>query len=290
MPGGPSFCQGAQVACGDGDLCTADFCDGQTGGCLHQPTQCNDNNPCTNDVCGPQEGQCSYQPLPLGTACSGAGGCILGGTCGNGEGGYACYGSANIGAPCDDGQDCTEQDLCRNDFRGGANCVGRSITCDDEDACTYGGCDHQTGSCMTVPVTCNDGNACTLDLCDPAQAQCDWSQPAPFNEVSSIAFATAASFSWSPTPGTTRWNSYRGTIPAGLLGSRPPGSTYDHTCFESADAASNGALTSIDAGNPTVGTGYYYDATEERDCGEGPLGRNSALVVRPNTAPCPTPP
>jgi slime mold repeat-containing protein len=290
MPGGPSFCQGTEIGCSDGNVCTFDYCQNPGGQCGHEPVICDDQNPCTVDSCGPGNGQCSSAPVPEGTSCNDAAGCIVNGHCGNGQAGFACYGTPNIGAACNDSNGCTDQDLCRNDGRGGAFCAGTQVTCDDGNGCTYEYCQGPFLECQQVAASCNDGNSCTLDLCDPAGPACDSSQPAPFYEVWSLKFVGETLFEWSPTPGASHWNSYRGTIPANMLGSRLPGSVYDHVCFESADSLTNGALSSIDAATPPLGTGYYYDATEERSCGEGPLGTDSAGVVRPNLAPCPTPP
>ena len=115
--------------------------------------------------------------------------------------------------------------------------------------------------------------------------------PAPLYEVTTISAGTTNGvFDWTATPGAVEWNAYRGTIPTGYMGSRLPGSVYDHVCLESADAASDGALLSSDVVDPPPGTAFYYDATEEKSCGEGPLGKDSAGNIRPNAAPCPTPP
>jgi hypothetical protein len=108
--------------------------------------------------------------------------------------------------------------------------------------------------------------------------------------VTPLTFADQTTFSWPATPAATHWNSYRGTIPAGMLGSRLPGTVYDHTCYESADANLDGPTTSIDSGGPPPGSGYYYEATHEGACGEGPLGSDWTGAARPNPSPCPTPP
>jgi hypothetical protein len=134
---------------------------------------------------------------------------------------------------------------------------------------------------------CNDFNACTIDTCSPGlgcQHRPNVGEPSP------MLFSAASTMSWTTTAGATHWNTYRGTIPSGLLGSRLPGSVYDQVCFESADALGDGATTSTDAANPPTGTGYYYLISGEGACGEGDIGHNSSGAFIPNAAPCPTPP
>jgi hypothetical protein len=287
--GSQSYCQGTPVDCSDGEMCNADYCDYNTGQCAHQALNCNDNNPCTTDRCGPAEGQCTHDPLPSGAACNDP--CVVGGTCSPGPKGPTCSGTPNIGAACDDLNSCSENDRCRSDGRGGTFCGGTGISCEDGLGCTGDFCDPSIGQCRQQPISCEDGDACTLNACTEENGGLCTSTPAPLYEVTTIsAEATNGVFDWTPTPGAMEWNAYRGTIPTGSLGSRLPGSVYDHVCLESADAASDGALLSSDTEDPPPGTAFYYDVTEEKSCGEGPLGKDSAGNVRPNPAPCPTPP
>ncbi len=65
--------------------------------------------------------------------------------------------------PCDDGNDCTINDMCSN-----AECVGEPNDCDDGNACTTDACVPGVG-CVPTTVVCNDGNLCTSDFCDPMQ-------------------------------------------------------------------------------------------------------------------------
>jgi hypothetical protein len=287
--GTQSYCQGTPVSCSDGEICNTDYCDSQTGQCAHQPLNCDDGNPCTTDSCGPVEGQCSHQALATGAPCSDA--CLIGGTCTPGPKGMTCSnGTPSIGAPCDDHNSCTDLDRCRSDGRGGAFCGGGTgVNCEDGLSCTLDYCDPNIGACRQQPSTCDDGDPCTLNACSEENGGSCTATPAPLYEVSSITFTTQTGFGWSANP-ALHWNVYRGTIPPKLLSTRLPGSVYDHSCFESADAASDGALVSSDAGDPPVGWAYYYDATGESTCGEGPLGSDSTGVTRPNPAPCPTPP
>ncbi|HEV8201474.1 MAG TPA: protease pro-enzyme activation domain-containing protein [Candidatus Polarisedimenticolia bacterium] len=112
----------------------------------------------------------------------------------------------------------------------------------------------------------------------------------PPAEVTPVLFSSQTVFGW-PVPGSgAHGNSYRGTIPAGLLGSRSPAARYDQICYESADALADGSTASTDASTPPPGTAFYYLVTEEGACGEGPLGFDSSSQAIPNTSPCPTPP
>jgi kumamolisin len=149
-------------------------------------------------------------------------------------------------------------------------------------------CYDNTCAGLADGTSCNDGNVCTApDTCLAGVCQ---GTPAPLNEVAPVLFSGASIFSWPVTAGAAHWNSYRGTIPAGLLGGRTSDARFDQTCFESADAQSDGPTTSTDTSNPAIGTGYYYLVTGEGPCGEGPLGTQSSGQPIPNTSPCPTPP
>lgn len=149
-------------------------------------------------------------------------------------------------------------------------------------------CYDNTCAGLADGTACSDGNACTgPDVC--LSGACHGG-PVTLNEVAPVLFSGPATFIWPATGGATHWNSYRGTIPPGLLGSRSSGTVYDQTCFESADALNDGATTSTDAASPPVGAGYYYLVTEESPCGEGPLGAQPSGLPVPNSSPCPTPP
>ncbi len=141
-------------ACDDGDICTADACDGQgacvgTGvaGCCLDDQDCNDGNACTNDLC-------------TGNACS------------------------NPDAPMPEAPACFVF-VCDPEI-GGIN-VDVPVTCvDDGDICTVEACDPNVGTagaCVTTAnpyppegsqeVSCEDGldNDCD-GLVDSADADC----------------------------------------------------------------------------------------------------------------------
>jgi hypothetical protein len=135
---------------------------------------------------------------------------------------------------------------------------------------------------------CDDGNACTADACDPVLGCVH--QPAAISEPAPLQFGSQTTMSWPATPDATHWNTYRGTVPGTMLGSRPPGTVYDHTCYESGDALGDGPTTATDSGDPPAGTAYYYVDSGEGACGESAVGHASSGDPIPNTAACPTPP
>jgi hypothetical protein len=105
--------------------------------------------------------------------------------------------------------------------------------------------------------------------------------------TSGLQFTDATTFGWAAAPNARLHNVYRGTI-AAPLGTRLPGSPFDHLCFESGDAQKNGDLISADSSVPPAGTAYYY-LTGGEGCGDGPLETDSGHPI-PNPSPCPTPP
>lgn len=104
------------------------------------------------------------------------------------------------GLPCDDEDDCTEDDVCsRGTCRGapvacdddnpctedacepGRGCVSTPLggsACDDGDPCTDGDSCDDIGACRGVEITCDDGDPCTRDRCvrptadDPETSGC----------------------------------------------------------------------------------------------------------------------
>ena len=197
--------------CSTGDVCTVGgSC--ELGKCVGATSSCSDGNPCTTDSCDPTVG-CVYA---YNTAtCDDGDKCSLGDTC---EGG-SCVGTSTLTCddgdpctadscqalsgciqdplslvPCNDGNKCTESDLCT-----GGTCTGGSAkSCSDGDVCTDDACDPLAG-CVYTPNTapcddgnpctpndkcqagvckpgalkvCDDGNPCTDDVCSPATGAC----------------------------------------------------------------------------------------------------------------------
>lgn len=200
------------VACDDGNACTAkDHC--ESGACVgNAPLDCDDMNACTDDGCDPAGGCLSAfneapcddgNPCTTGDLCS-QGGCLSGAPADCFDGNPCTFDSCDgetgeclhqeIDWPCDDGNACTEGDLCA-----GGVCLGQAVSCDDGnpctvDACDFGsGCSHQptaapcsdgnpctlgdvclAGACQPGPakLSCDDGSECTFDWCNPADGAC----------------------------------------------------------------------------------------------------------------------
>jgi len=143
-----------KAPCSDGNPCTTgDGC--QSGKCgTTGVLDCNDAKPCTDDTCDPKQGCVNAhntKPCDDGAACTKA---------------DACKGGSCVGmVDCDDGLACTA-DAC--DPKTG-DCVSAPIPtgqpCDDGDKCTAESVCKDGACAATKPVVCNDGNACTDDAC-----------------------------------------------------------------------------------------------------------------------------
>ena len=143
--------------CEDGSLCTEnDSCD--AGVCVGEPVVCNDGNVCTKDLCNPDTG-CVFP------AEGGAIDCQDGDPCTEGD--FCQSGLCKPGSPklCDDLNECTD-DFC-NPNSGACETSPNSDTCDDGNPCTTAdACANE--SCVGGPAPdCNDGNPCTDDSCQP---------------------------------------------------------------------------------------------------------------------------
>jgi hypothetical protein len=172
--------------------------------------------------------------------------------------------------------------ICRGDI----DCADASF-CDGVERCDAGLC--RPGS---APA-CDDGEACTLDACDEHAAACAH-MPVTVDPVGDTVRATYSPatttmvLDWVPVALADHSNTYRGSIPPGLMGQRPQ--PYDQACFESGDSAGDGAARSHDDAVPPIGWAWYYLVDGEGPCGEGGLGQASSGAPIPNTSPCPTPP
>jgi hypothetical protein len=142
--------------CDDGNPCTIDSCDPQTGRCLNTPKSCNDNNACTRDTCDVATGNCVHTPI----SCSDGNPCTID-TC------DPQVGCIHRPKDCDDNNACTT-DTCDPTT---GNCVHTPISCSDGNPCTIGKCDPVAG-CLYRPKDCDDNNACTTDTCDPTTGNC----------------------------------------------------------------------------------------------------------------------
>ncbi len=118
---------GDGVACDDNNVCTQyDQCSG--GQCVPgQLKECGDGNPCTVDSCNPQTG-CAYANAPNGTACNDGDACTDGDQCVNG----VCFAGGE--------KDCNDNNPCTNDSCANGQCQHEPLTgdffCDDGNPCT----------------------------------------------------------------------------------------------------------------------------------------------------------
>ncbi len=205
--------QEAGQSCDDANVCNGvSFCDGGTTCKPGTPPDCDDGNPCTTDSCDTDTGcknvnntlPCSDNNLcTIGDQC-GAGSCKPGtgspvlddnnpcttDTCSPATG--PVHTSLPNGDPCDDGNACTTTDECV-----AGKCLGSGgPSCDDSNPCTKNTCSvanqacsnpneandtpcvfdkcHvnstcQAGNCTAgTLLTCDDSNPCTDDSCDGA--------------------------------------------------------------------------------------------------------------------------
>ncbi len=162
-----------KTICNDGDPCTADLCERETG-CQTSPLTgfaCDDQKPCTTqDTCklgkcvGTQL-DCSVSGCVIGAVCNETGQCTGGkpldcddqkpctaDSCAKG----VCAHAPTTGPQCDDGDACTKGETCS-----AGECKGVKLQCDDKNPCTQDSC--QKGQCAFVPVEggpCDAGSAC----------------------------------------------------------------------------------------------------------------------------------
>ncbi len=98
-----------------------------------------------------------------------------------------------------------------------------------------------------------------------------------------------ATLEWRPAPGATRHLVYRGFVsglaPGGVATSAADCLTPGGDGVGDSDADGRPDLT--DATAPPIGEGFWYAVTGANALGEGPLGTDSAGVLRRNDGPCP---
>ncbi|MFN8590232.1 MAG: pentapeptide repeat-containing protein [Thermomicrobiales bacterium] len=192
------------LCCGSGTdakcqaCCTNDQCpparpychNGQCAGCRTNGDCTQPAEPCREAICA-ADGTCQTRDKANGASCDDGDKCTRGDTCQNGRcvgsnpvvcpdpdqchergtcdpgTGECAYPAKENGAPCDDGNQCTVDDACRNGV-----CVGgAAVVCPDPDQChRRGECNPTTGDC-TNPAKddgspCDDDNPCTInDTC-----------------------------------------------------------------------------------------------------------------------------
>lgn len=187
-PDGTSTCDATlfdAIVCDDGNGCTrVDACD--RGLCLgSDPVTCPTPGLCEEQgSCEPATGMCSHPLKEAGTTCDDANVATYNDSCTDGSchgvavvcppntacvtyapnGTGACTATFLDGATCDDGNGCTQADLCDQGVCVGAN----PITCPIPGVCKEQGiCDPGTGNCSAPRIlegtTCDDQNTRTYD-------------------------------------------------------------------------------------------------------------------------------
>ena len=204
------LCVTKELVCDDGDPCTVDACDPESGACTHllaQGAPCDDANACTKgetcgaEGCGGGENVCECQEDADCSAdydvCAGVPFCnddntcevdpssalqcagVVDGcqeeVCSTAAGGCVLVDAAD-GLACE-ADPCFEQGACLQ----GA-CIGVPLDCGEDEACLKRSCDLESGGCVEEAlndVACDDGNACTGDdvcdsgLCIPGASICE---------------------------------------------------------------------------------------------------------------------
>lgn len=145
----------------DSESSTISFVVLASGCTAEQWAACDDGNVCTDDGCDPETG-CIYSPAD-GVACDDTDACTVADNCMD----MVCVGGGQL--DCDDVNICTI-DSC-DIILGCMNDPADGLGCDDADPCTI---DDQCsgGLCGGTPL-CDDGNLCTVDKC-VGQNQCDF--------------------------------------------------------------------------------------------------------------------
>ncbi|MFT5430568.1 MAG: hypothetical protein ACI9OJ_001243 [Myxococcota bacterium] len=164
---GNGFCVGELVTCDDDDQCTTDTCDSETGcaSALADGAVCDDKKPCTvDDLCG-SDGTCAGQAKE----CTGANACLN----------YACEQTTGEcvsmakGGGCDDGDMCTDSDICV-----AGNCQGTpAFECTlDTDCAACGSSDPCAGSVICLEGFCKTDPATAFECSNEGLGPCQLRQ------------------------------------------------------------------------------------------------------------------
>lgn len=169
----------------DGDLCTDPavcIVDGECieGTCDWPDEPCDDGEACTEDSCD-GAGSCHHTSVSIGTSCDAGNKCTTGDTC---DGAGSCLpGETTVPEDCKDDEPCTidgcdpsalggEGDCSQTILENGAGCDDGDL-CTNVDVCTGGECHGFLAPDDTVDQSeapfCDDDNACTLSSCDPTE-------------------------------------------------------------------------------------------------------------------------
>ncbi len=186
---------------------------------------------------------------------------------------------------------------------GTEHCAAGSVACLVETGRGPEICNGEDDDCdgATDEVSDSDGDGFTdcLDVCpdafDPGQedldgdgigdacdcAPADEANPTPpeVGSLTSVHAGGATTISWSPAPGATHYNVYRGWR------SRGDAWAYNHECLASRTAAPS-AIDPVDPGQSTL---FYHLVSSVCGEEESVLGRDHLGAPAPNDRPCPNP-
>lgn len=207
--------------CDDGDLCTeSDLCAG--GVCAGSPKVCDDDNVCTDDSCDPKDGACVAAPNT---------------------------------APCDDGDLCTESDVCA-----GGLCAGAALECNDDNVCTMDSCDPGVGcvnapgdGCCLIDPDCGLDEICDLDsnTCVPAVSTTSDASTGSTGDGSSTSEGSSTGGT-EPDPTSSTGGTGVGESASGTTGDATASAT--DTAPTGTDGGTAGGSSSTgDAVNPVAG-------------------------------------
>lgn len=235
------------VLCEDGDACTADACDSDVpGGCVAPVAvglTCDDSNQCTFDDACQADGTC----VGADKACDDLDPCTLD-TCQSADLTEApCQHELAVGGACDDGNSCTENDVC-NYIPAlpemGLVCFGQQVECDDQNPCTQDSCDASLNvGCAfededpTDCTFCQSDDDCEgLDICVSSQCEAylpeDWTCNAEYYSAGDDCDCECGAYDPDcddPTQDVVGCAPYSKCLQSGLCEALPP------TCTEYCD-------------------------------------------------------
>jgi len=165
------ICVGAPKTCDDGNACTLDTCNPQTGACMGTAKVCASPSACQKGACDPKSGACGGETKP--GFCFVQGACVSDGMAAPEDVCKYCNSlldagawSAHAGNPCDDGNACTFSDKCTSEGickgKGPPGCCTTDADCaPSSDPCKPNKCNVAAGLCAIMPKSgCCDAGAC----------------------------------------------------------------------------------------------------------------------------------
>ncbi len=161
--------------CTSNDLCINGLCKGTSNSnCCTNQSDCDDGNPCTVDSCDAQTGLCSYSNASNGISCNADGnGCTNNDSCQNG----VCVMGNAVTCPANGGQ-CL-QSVCTSTGNQSYRCdqlpKSAGTSCDDGLFCSAEDHCNGQGQCVsTTPLNCNaNAKGCVQAVCNEDLNQCE---------------------------------------------------------------------------------------------------------------------